>query len=352
MKQFLYLIATDQVSGGAVSVVKMVLWVLSWIYTFLIALRRILYKIGLFKQYQLPRPVISVGNLTVGGVGKTPLVGFITQALKEKGSQPVILMRGYMAKKKPNRGQSSDEAAMQRAKLDIPVLAGAGRVENAKMFLKKNTVDVFLLDDGFQHWRLSRDLDIVAIDATNPWGNGHVLPRGILREPKKTLSRADIFVLTKINLGRKRLAEIKTDLNMVNPKALIVESIHKPVGFSDLRSGAEFQTLSALGLKICAVCGIGSPDSFTKTLAELEADIGGHFAFMDHHTYCAEDIGSIVELCQRQEIKMIVTTEKDAVKLKPFMNMVPDDIRVLALKIEISIVNGEDVFLERIYRIL
>ncbi|MCK5081928.1 MAG: tetraacyldisaccharide 4'-kinase, partial [Candidatus Omnitrophica bacterium] len=217
---------------------------------------------------------------------------------------------------------------------------------------EKNVADVFLLDDGFQHWRLLRDIDIVAIDAMNPWGNGHLLPRGILRESKTALSRAHIFVLTKIDLGNERLVEIKSDLHAVNPKALIVEAIHKPVLFWELHSKTEFDLVTIRGQKVATVCSIGSPNSFIKTLVELEANIDEHFAFMDHHVYCAVDVERIVELCQKQGIATIVTTEKDAVKLGPFMSMFPDYISVLVLKIEISIVSGEDVFLERIYHIL
>ena len=352
MRRFLYLVMTDQTEGGLVPVVKGVLWVLSRVYRSLLAVRGTFYKTGLLKCHQLSRPVISVGNLTVGGVGKTPMVSFIARAVKERGSRPVILTRGYMAKKASGQDQKSDEAAMLRADLNIPVLIGADRVKSAKMFLKEGAVDVFLLDDGFQHWRLSRNIDIVAIDATNPWGNGHLLPRGILREPKKALLRAHIFVITKIDLGSEHLAKIKADLNAVNRKAVIVETVHKPVLFSDVRSKEELDLALVRGKKICTVCSIGSPNSFIKTLVELETDIDGHFAFMDHHTYCAKDIEGVVKLCQEQGITTVVTTEKDAVKLGAFMDMFPDDIRVLALRIKISIVSGEAAFLERIYHIL
>lgn len=230
MKRFIYLVATDQIKGGAVLAVKPMLWVLSRIYLALIVLRKIFYKIGIFRCHRLSVPVISVGNLTMGGVGKTPLVEFIAQTLKKKEIRPVILMRGYMQGDTSGRSQNSDEATMLRSILaDIPVLIGADRVKNAKEFIKKNKADVFLLDDGFQHWRLSRDIDIVAIDTTDPWGNGDVLPRGILREPRTALGRADIFVLTKTDLAAKQLETLKTELRAIHPKALIVETVHKPV---------------------------------------------------------------------------------------------------------------------------
>ena len=343
---------TDQIEGGFVPAIKALLWILSKIYLLILVLRRAAYQSGLFKSFKLPKPVISVGNLTMGGVGKTPLVGFLVKALKGNGSRPAVLMRGYMEQSQEGQAPQSDEAAMLETKWNVSVLAGADRVKNAQSFLQNNTADVFLLDDGFQHWRLSRDLDIVTIDATNPWGNGHVLPRGILREPKDALARADVFVLTKVDLGKEHLEEIKAELKRFNPKALVVEAIHKPVLFSDLRSGAESDFVSIRGHKICTVCGIGSPNSFIKTLVELEADIGEHFGFMDHHVYSIEDIRNIIEVCQSKGIETVVTTEKDAVKWKTFLNVFPEMIRVLSLKIEISIVHEEAEFLDRIYHLL
>lgn len=335
-----------------VPVIKAALWILSQLFRCLLVIRTGLFRIGLLRQHQLSRPVISVGNLTLGGVGKTPIVEFIAKALKDKGIKPAILLRGYMANNSSAQIHESDEATMLKAKLDIPVLVGKDRAQNAKMFLEHDAADVFLLDDGFQHRQLSRDLDIVAIDTTNPWGNGHLLPRGILREPKKVLSCADILILTKANLGRERIDGIKTDIIKINPKALVVEAIHHPVVFLDMRTGQEADLALVRGQKICTVCSIGAPNSFIKTLVDLEADIDGHFAFRDHHVYCDQDIERIVALCKKQGIASVVITEKDEVKIKDFIGMIPDDVRVLVLKVEISIISEEEAFLERIYHIL
>ncbi len=353
MKKFLYLIATDQINGGAIFVLKGFLWIVSKVYGALIGLRGVFYKVGLFKYHNLSVPVVSVGNLTVGGVGKTPLVEFIARMLKENGVQPVVLMRGYMDQGLDGQGQKSDEAAMLRNMLsDIPVLIGADRVKNAEAFSKENKADIFLLDDGFQHWRISRQLDIVVIDVTDPWGNGHLLPRGILREPKNALLRGGIFVLTKTDFGAENLEALKQDLGKINSKALIIETIHKPVSLSDLCSGEDLDLSLLKAQKIIAVCGIGSPESFMKTLTKLDAEIDRQVAFMDHHCYEKSDTTHIVKLCQDTGVSTVVITEKDAVKLKFFVHMFPDNIRVLSLKIKISIISGEDQFLERINRIL
>jgi tetraacyldisaccharide 4'-kinase len=235
---------------------------------------------------------------------------------------------------------------------DVPVLVGADRVKNAKTYLGKNKADIFILDDGFQHWRLSRDLDIVVVDSTNPWGNGHLLPRGILREPRGALVRAQIFVLTKTDIGRDRLQDIKKDLSVTNPRALMVEAVHAPVCFLDGRSGGVEDIGVIKGRTVCAVSSIGAPGSFTETLVNLGADVKEHVVFMDHHVYGPGDIERIVKLCREREVVMLVTTEKDAVKLKPFLNLCPRPIRVLFLRIKMSVVQGEEAFLERIYRLL
>lgn len=353
MKRFLYLVAADQISGGASVLVKPVLWMMSQIYGFLILSRRILYDAGLLQRCRLSAPVISVGNLTVGGTGKTPLVELIARILKEKKVRPIILTRGYMGETKKAGGQNSDEALMLRdALIDVPVLAGADRVKNARAYSKKNKVDVFLLDDGFQHWRLFRDLDMVVVDTTNPWGNGHLLPRGILREPREALSRAHMFVLTKTDIGRNHLQDIKKDLSAINPRALMVETVHKPICFLDGRSGVTEDLSLVKGRTICAVSSIGTPDSLTKTLITLGADVKEHAAFMDHHSYGPGDMEQIMKLCREQETAILVTTEKDAVKLKLFFNLFPPHIRILFLRIKMSIVHGEEAFLERIYRLL
>jgi len=353
MKKFLYLVATDRIGGGAVTLLKGILWCLSQVYRLILSLRKVIYSIGLFKRHQLACPVISVGNLTMGGSGKTPLVAFIARTLKEKGVQPVILIRGYMGERANARSQDSDEAVMLEHMLPgIPVLAGPDRVRNARDFLSQNKADVFLLDDGFQHWPLARDIDIVMIDATNPWGNGCLLPRGILREPKNALLRARIFVLTKTDLGAGHVPKIKNDLSLINPEALIVETVHKPVSLDDMRSGAAMDLASIRGQKVCAVCSIGDPGSFTKTLTGLGVNIDVSFAFMDHHNYKRADIKQIIQSCDDREIATIVTTAKDAVKLKPFLGAFAEHMRILSLGIKISMTHGKETFLERIHRLL
>src|SRR3989344_3685960 len=192
MRKYFYSLMTDRIHTPVAKAIQGVLWLFSILYGVVVRALVLIYKFRLAPSCRLGKPVISIGNITLGGVGKTPLVECVVRFLKDKGLEPVVLIRGYGADKQVG----SDEAKLLEESLPgIPVLVGANRVKNARDFLTRNAADVFVLDDGFQHWRLRRDLDIVAINATNPFGNRHLLPRGILREPLSALRRADIFVL-------------------------------------------------------------------------------------------------------------------------------------------------------------
>jgi len=353
MKRFLYLVATDQINSAIISIVKLLLWVLSCVYRFLTALHRFFYSTGILKTYRLPCPVISIGNLTVGGTGKTPLIEYLVEVLQNRKIQIVILTRGYMGEGIGSRTQESDEAVMlKNAFPDVPVLVGANRVKSAQEYLEHQLADVFLLDDGFQYRRLLRDLNIVVIDATNPWGNGCLLPRGILRESKNVLKKIKIFILTRADLGRNNLRSITKELRSKSPEALIVEAIHKPVSFIDARFKSIVDLNAVSGRDVCTLCSIGNPDSFVQTVAGLEANAGMQFVFMDHHIYMEDDIKRIVRSCQGKGITTIITTEKDAVKFEHFLDMFPKEITILSLRIRIDITEGEGQFLERIDRIL
>ncbi len=344
MKRFFYSVATDRVNGVGPSILKAFLLFVSFLYSAGVQCILLFYKVGLLKQHHLPKPVISVGNITMGGVGKTPLVVLIAQLLRAKGLKPVILTRGYMA----TRGKSDEVELFQRILKDVPVLVGADRIKNAREFLKNNEADVFLLDDGFQHWCLFRDLDMVAIDATNAFGNKHAIPRGILREPLSSLKRARMFVLTKTNLADTE--GIKASLQKINPRAPIVETIHQPVGLDNLRINASVDLDFIKGKDIAAFCSIGTPESFEKTLMNLGGNLSKNFPFIDHHIYTKDELESIVQYCQKKQINTIVTTEKDAVKLTDFLDVF-GGIYILCLRIEINITRGKDAFLERIHNI-
>jgi len=353
VKNFLYRIVTDDVHGPIAGILKFFLWILSFAYLLAVTLTVWLYRSGILKQHRLPCRVVSVGNMTVGGAGKTPLVIKIAQIYKQNKLKPVILTRGYMGRGGVGHNKQSDEAAMMREILpDVPVLSGADRIRNAEEFLENNQADVFILDDGFQHWRLARDLDIVAIDATNPWGNGRLLPRGILREPLYALRRADLLILTKTDLGAPPIASIRQRLKDIGCRQPVVETVHKPAGLTDLKTGTPRELRIIAGQTVCALCSLGAPAAFAATLTRSGARIQKAFNFADHYVYNVTDIRSILEHCRRNHIGIVITTQKDAVKLADLRDEFQKarDVRLFSLHVELTFRDdtGENAFLKRI----
>ncbi len=349
MKEFFKRVISDKDSGMAGQFIKPFLWFLAWGYGGILAFRRGLYDMGMMPVYETDRPVISVGNITAGGVGKTPLVIFIADFLRTRRIRSVVLTRGYMGW---GQNAESDEARMMAERLKgVKVVVNPDRVQAAFEAEQKSLADIFLLDDGFQHWRLKRALDLVAIDATDPFGNGQLLPRGILREPLSALERADLFILTKTDIGRKNIPDIRRTLNKINPRCAIVETVHAPVGVTDVLTGERFTELSLLKDDVVAVCGIGSPDSFVGTLRSEGAQVEQLFAFADHHIYDLKDVVEIVRSCEERKISKVITTHKDAVKIREFSSGF-QGIRFLVLDIDIKVINGENELFSRIDRLL
>jgi len=353
MKFFLHSVITGKVDHWFVKPLKFILCLLSYVYLMVIKIRQICFTTDAIKIKPLPRPVISVGSITWGGVGKTPLVEWIAQYLKEEGSYPAILTRGYMAKPNQEADQDSDEAKMLKNRLiNIPVLSGAKRYENAVNFLKENDVDVFILDDGFQHQQLKRDLDIVVIDSNNPFGNRQLIPGGILRERLTSLKRADVIVLTKTDLNTEGLSQLEDEIERVAPNKLFVESQHIPSALVNLCSGniVDFEHLK--GKKVCAFCGIGDPPSFVAILQKIDIEVIKNFTFMDHHIYTKQDLDRVFDYCRDHKIDTILTTEKDAVKLDDLTQYFIEGVHIYYLAIEITIHQGKEELLERITSVL
>ena len=348
MKELVKQIMTGKDQGGAGVVLKPLLSCLSFIYFAAVFLVHALYRAGIMPSYRPKYPVISVGNITAGGVGKTPLVIFLAQILEARGRHPVILTRGYMLLSDEG-AQASDEALMISEKLSVPVMINPDRVRAAMNAEACSMGNVFLLDDGFQHWPLKRDLDIVAIDATNAFGNGHLLPRGVLREPLSALRRADLFVLTRVDLGQVHIAGIRQKLSGINPVAGIVETVHAPVAAYDLWADVRSSELSCLEDRVAGICAIGAPDAFEVMLRREGAQVEKMFTFDDHHVYTAQDIERVMLFCRGNNILKVVTTHKDAVKLKAFQKAF-QGVSLLVLEIEIKVVHGETELFSRIDR--
>jgi len=283
-------------------------------------------------------PVISVGNLTLGGTGKTPLVAWVARAVAAAGLRPAIVSRGYAAE----AGGTSDEAAELGILLpDVPHLADRDRVAGSRAAAAAGA-DIVVLDDGFQHRRLARDLDLVAIDATDPFGCGRLFPRGLLREPMTGICRADAVILTRASaVEPERRAAIRDELRRAAGGALPgiwAEASHSPRQLRTASGGTlPIETLS--GLRIAAFAGIGNPAAFRGTLERLGAELVAFRAFPDHHHYQPHDLASLEAWLRQCGGTMAVTTLKDLVKIR---SDAIGDIPLTALEIALSIDSGAD----------
>ncbi len=343
---FLYEVITGRRHGLGAAGMRWALRVLSVGYAFAVQVWCVAYERRLLPERALGKPVVSVGNITWGGVGKTPFVEWLARYFLEQNVRPAILTRGYMPS--AGRGGSfspgSDEALMLKKRFPgVPVRTGRDRRKSAQQLLSQHDVDVFILDDGFQQRGVRRDLNIVLVDATDPFGNGFLLPRGSLREPLSSLRRADVFVLTKTDQVTGRLDILKDRLKAWNPAAVFVETVHQPVSFSCLGMAQPGMALSAIkGQSVCLVSGIGDPRSFEKTVGGLGAVIQDTKFFPDHHHFSAGEVESVARSCQEQGIGVIIMTAKDAVKWTEDVQCLASNLKVLVLNMEIKITKGKD----------
>jgi len=300
--------------------------------------RNAAYDHGLLKATRGAVPVISVGNLTLGGTGKTPLVAWLARAVAARGLRPAIVSRGYGAA----RGERSDEAAELAILLpNVPHVANRDRVAGVRTAAAAGA-EIAVLDDGFQHRRLVRDLDIVAVDATDPFGCGHLFPRGLLREPLSSLARARAVVLTRAaSVDASRRGEIRRLLTEACGGALPsvwLEAAHRPVQLRSATSAT--QPIERLrGPRIAAFAGIGNPAAFRNSLENLGANLAGFRPFPDHHAYTAADLCSLREWTAGLHADLVVTTLKDLVKVR-----VDEfgEIPLFAMEIALEILPGGD----------
>ncbi len=292
-------------------------------YSGVIRLRNFLYSRGWPMVHKADAVVVSVGNITVGGTGKTPLViwlyNYIAQnsRLKTQNYGCAILTRGYKSIQNPRLKPQDfgDEPAMLvGACPGAKVIVNPDRVAGAARAVDKLGAKAVIMDDGFQHRRLHRDLDIITIDATCPFGYGRMLPAGLLREPVNSLKRADAVVITKCDqIGEAELSRIEEKLRQINPDMVVARSVHKPVCVRFL-SGREIGVEELKDKKIFAFCGIGNPDAFLNTLKKTGAWLVGSKIYNDHHHYCENDITDICEEAGYLDADLILSTQKDWTK--------------------------------------
>jgi tetraacyldisaccharide 4'-kinase len=285
-------------------------------------------------------PVVSVGNVTLGGSGKTPMVKWVARQLRAEGVRVGLVSRGYGS----TDGGPNDEALeLEQSLPDVPHVQNRDRVAAAQLAIEELASQVIVIDDGFQHRRLGRDLDIVLLDATEPFGYGHVFPRGALREPVSSLMRADVVCLTRSDLVSASDREaIRARAQKAAPAALWCESITRPTGLIGVGEAFEPEPVEELrDARVAAFCGIGNPTAFRKLLESLGAEIASFTEFADHHAYTRADIERLEREASTANAELFVCTHKDLVKVGvATIGELP--LRALAIDAEIT-VGAEDL---------
>lgn len=315
------------------------------------------YKKGILKSVRLPVHVISVGNITMGGTGKTPVVEYIARYLQRKGKRVAILSRGYAAtikqKNSPlEKNVCNDEYLLFQENIpDIPHLLNKDRVKSGLEAIRYFQAEYLLLDDGFQHIRLARDLNIVTIDALNPFGYEYVVPRGMLREPLEELRRADMIMLTHADqCSHDKIKDVIDQLHKIAGDAPIVETVHKPICLESLKGAETMDVTWLYGKRVFAFCAIGNPVSFRKSIERLGGKLLGFRIFPDHHVYTPSELRELNKEMHRVRPDAVIITQKDRVKMGNTSKLW--DFPLWTLKIEICIVKGYEIFENKINAIL
>ena len=348
----------------------------SKIFQVAVKLRRWLYNVRLLRDKTLGVQVIAIGNLTVGGTGKTPVVEKFARELRDAGRTVAILSRGYRSKPPPfhvwlankiflredqnpprvvSDGKSllldsemaGDEPYMLASNLkDVVVLVDKDRVKSGRYAIEKFGCDTLLLDDGFQYWHLrGRRHDIVLIDCQQPFGNGHLLPRGTLREPPSHLSRAQTIFITKSD---GNTAGLRARIAKHNSAAGLIECVHHPLYFEDVFSG-ERQRLDLIkGRKIASLSGIAQPESFEQSLVKLGGDLVYSKRFADHHRFTQQEILNVINRAKKRQAEVIITTQKDSVR---FPKIDRRDLAIYFIRVEIKIISGASDFQDCVRKI-
>ncbi len=345
--QFIAIISGRRTDATA-RIVRALLRAASFGYRLVVNIRNTLYDHHVFRSHRVDAAVLCVGNLTTGGTGKTPLVVWLCRHVSEKQLRCAILTRGY----RTQPGRLADEPALLAAQCpDVPVVVNPDRVAGAAEAIRAYGAQVLVMDDGFQHRRLARDLDIVAVDATVPFGYGRLLPAGLSREPVSSLRRAHAVVLTRCDqVSEEALAQIEAEIRRINRDLVIARSIHAPVAVR-AAEGAEIPLAQVKGKRVFAFCGIGNPQAFFRTIERLGAIPAGTRVFDDHHRYAAEDMLAIHEEARRQQASLVLTTQKDWTKVA--QSTLPKGEPLLAyLAIDLRITSGEEMLTALIDRVL
>lgn len=376
IETFLLEVILEERRGTRAALTRTILYLFSHLFRVAIKIRRFLYNVRILRDSTLGVQVIAIGNLTVGGTGKTPVVEKFARELRDQGRNVAILSRGYRSKPAPlhrrfinkvllrddttpprvvSDGKSllldsemaGDEPYMLASNLkDVVVLVDKDRVKSGRYAIEKFGCDTLLLDDGFQYWKLrGRRQDIVLIDCQQPFGNERLLPRGTLREPPSHLSRASVIFITKsdgnTNGLRRRIAQF-------NPAAGIIECVHSPLYLEDVFTGQRAGLDRIKGRKIASLSGIAQPDSFEQSLVQVGADLVYSKRFADHHRFSQQEIINAINRGKKRQAECIITTQKDAVR---FPKIDRRDLPIYFMRVEIKILSGANDFQDCVRKI-
>ena len=366
LEQFGIDVVLERRRGIRATALRAILYALSFVYERLVQLRLYFYRKRIFRERALGCLVISVGNLTVGGTGKTPIVEKFARALQAGGRQVAILSRGYKSVPRKRRWldrlrgnivdpprivsdgktllldsrTAGDEPYMLAHNLkDVVVLVDKDRVKSGLFAIDKWKVDTLLLDDGLQYLHLKHRLDIVLVDRQAPFGNEFLLPRGTLREAPRNLRRASYIFITK-NTGESNEALIRR-MRRYNRTAEIIECAHKPLYLQDVFTGERLPLDRLRDTFIGSICGIAAPESFEGALKKLDAHVDLAKRYIDHHYYTEAELTTFINRCIRRDLAMIVTTEKDAVRM-PRLPETDMKVPICFLRVEIEILSGHE----------
>ena len=321
---------------------KMLGSVLSSIYRGALTVSQVSYRVVPLSIRKVGARVISVGNITWGGTGKTPLVVSLAREIAHAGKKVAVLTRGY----------GKDEALLLERKLKpIPVIVDPDRVAAGRRAVEEFQADLLLLDDGYQQWRVKKDLEILMVDASAPFGNGRLIPRGTLREPMGEAARADVIVVTKTE-DSEQIPHLESRIREFNSKAPIFFSRHRPSRLTCWPTGEDISLECLKNEKVCTLAGIADPRQFESTVRRLSAWIVLKYRVRDHHSYTAGELIRLFTRCQRNGIRRIVTTEKDAVRIpRMLLDATGSDFKGLelwVLEIRLEFLSDESIFLHRI----
>jgi tetraacyldisaccharide 4'-kinase len=376
LEKFAIDVILERRSGKRAGILRSILHSLSHIYGRIVSWRVKLYASFYLRPSTPGCPVVSVGNLTVGGTGKTPVVEMLARSLEQGGRRVAILSRGYKSVPRPLLGRILDKFFKSRAVfaprivsdghallLDsntagdepfmlannlrgVVVLVDRDRVKAANYAVRKFGCDILVLDDGLQYLRLKHTINIVLVDSQAPFGNRFLLPRGTLREPPRQLSRATHILLTKCS--RIDDEDIIGEIRQHNRTADIIQCAHHPLDLRDILTGRRMSLENLRGMRIGAICGIAVPESFEGALRNLGADIALSAIYTDHHRYTRKEVEAFVNRCSKRKLDAVITTEKDAVR---FPRILDPLVPIYCLRVEIQILAGQEYWHEMINRL-